>query len=194
MDIDIDVKSSFVPKDTFDVVYASIVETDDLRKHPAGVYFQTMSVDAETNLAAIPYNKAEELGYYKIDMLHLSLLNNFISKNEIRELLKQEPDWRVLEDEQTVSRLFQIKKHFDIVSKVRPTSVEELADVLALIRPNKRRLLDAYLRSPKEIREKYLYVREEGDKTSFRKSHAIAYALTIKLQMNSIKINNLYEY
>lgn len=194
MDIDIDVKSSFVPKDIFDVVYASIVETDALRKHPAGVYFQMMSVDTETNLSAIPYNKAEELGYYKIDMLHLSLLNNFISKGEIRELLKQEPDWRVLEDEQTVSQLFQIKKHFDIVSKVKPTSVEELADVLALIRPNKRRLLDAYLRSPKEIREKYLYVREEGDKTSFRKSHSIAYALTIKLQMNSIKINNLYEY
>lgn len=194
MDIDIDVKSSFVPKDVFDIVHASIVENGDLRKHPAGVYFQIMPVDYDTNLAAIPYDKAEELGYFKIDMLHLSLLNNFVNKAEIKELLKQEPDWAMLEDKNIVTQLFQIKKHFDVVSQVKPTSVEELADVLALIRPNKRNLLEAYLKARKTVREKYLYVRDEGDRTSFRKSHAIAYALTIKLQMNYLKINSLYEY
>jgi len=178
----------------FGVVNASIVENGELRKHPAGVYFQSIPVDKETDLAAIPYNKAQECGYYKVDLLHLSLLNNFIDKNEIREFLKKEPDWQMLEDREIVVQLFQIKNHFDVVSRVKPKSVQQLADVLALIRPNKRKLLDAYLRSPDIIREKYLYVRDEGDKTSFRRSHAVAYALTIKLQMNYLKINSLYEY
>ena len=97
MDIDIDFKPDFNPLDYFkDAVRASRVEKGELRPHPAGAYLQEMPKDPLTNLAAIPFDEAEELGYFKIDFLHISLLEDFESKEEIRALLKLEPDWSLL--------------------------------------------------------------------------------------------------
>lgn len=188
MDIDIDFRTDFDPLNLFpNAVRASMVKTEQLVKHPAGVYFQTMPKDILTSLAAIPYSEAEELGFTKIDFLHLSFLDNFENKNEIRVLLKTEPDWFLLESAEVVKKLFQLHKHFDLVSQVKPRSVIELADCVALIRPFKRKLLNVYLKERNVIRDNFLYKREEGDKTSFKKCHAIAYALTIVLQLHLIK-------
>ena len=92
MDIDLDLKTDFDPLELFDAVRASMIKNDDLIKHNVGVYFQSIPVDSMTGLAAIPYKQAEEEGYFKIDFLHLSLLDVFDSKEEIRELLKLEPE------------------------------------------------------------------------------------------------------
>lgn len=187
MDIDIDLKPDFNPDKIFNVVHASIVENGELRKHPAGVYFQNIPIDPESGLSAIPYKEAEAIGFLKIDLLHLSLLNNFKSKKEMRRLLKKEPNWKLLEDENIVSQLFHIGNHFDIVSRVKPTSVLELSDILALIRPGKRPLLDDYLRSPADMREE-LYTKRIN--TDMRKAHTIPYALLIVLQLHLIERQN----
>lgn len=188
MDVDIDFPTTFEPETLFrTAVRASMIKNGDLVKHPAGMYFQTMPKDVATGLAAIPYDKAEQLGYTKVDFLHLSILNEFESKREIRVLLQTPPDWHLLESAVVVSKLFQIHKHYDLLQQVKPRSVEQLADCIALIRPLKRKLLSAYLKEPKVVRDRLLYVREEGDKTSFKKCHAIAYALTIVLQLHLIK-------
>ena len=39
MDIDLDLKTDFDPKEIFDVVRASMVKDNDLVKHNVGVYF-----------------------------------------------------------------------------------------------------------------------------------------------------------
>ena len=187
MDIDLDLKTDFDPLEIFkEATRASMVKNNDLVKHNVGVYFQTIPIDAMTGLAAIPYEQAEEVGYFKVDFLHLSLLDVFESKKEIRELLKIEPDWSLLMRPDIVPKLFQISKQYDLVSKLAPKSVQELADVIALMRPGKRHLVNAYLKDKTLIREE-LYRKPDDEKYYFKKSHSVAYALNIVLQLHLIK-------
>ncbi len=187
MDVDIDFKTNFDPLDYFDqAVRASRIFNDELVKHPAGAYLQNIPVDEMTGLSAIPFKDAEELEYFKIDFLHLSLLDNFTTKNQIRKLVDVEPDWGLLYSAENVQKLFQIHKHYELIFKVKPTSVQELADCIALIRPAKRHLLDAYTQEPDLIRTE-LYRKPDDDKYHFKKPHAIAYAVTIVLQLHLIK-------
>lgn len=187
MDIDIDLPTKFDPLDYFpQVVRASMVDKGELKKHPAGVYFQHMAKDKVTNLAAIPYDQAEELGYFKFDFLHLSVLDYFENKDEIRALLKIEPDWNILQDEEQVQKLFQVHRHYNILKQTNPHSVQELADTIALIRPGKRHLLNAYNKNKHLVRTE-LYRREADGQYYFKKGHAISYALTIVLQLHLIK-------
>ncbi len=169
------------------MVLASRVQDGQLVKHQVGVYFQGVARDPVTGLSAIPYEEAEEIGFVKIDMLHLSLLNYFENKKQIRTLIKRDPDWNLLRDRTVVEKLFQIRKHFDVINKIRPKSVLELADATAIIRPGKRYLLDAYLKDREKIRDKILYEKTEDGSNYFKKSHAVAYALNIVLQLHLIK-------
>lgn len=187
MDIDIDLQTNFDPLDIFkEATRASMVKNNDLIKHNVGVYFQSIPIDSMTGLAAIPYQQAEEVGYFKVDFLHLSLLDVFETKEEIRELLKLEPDWSLLLKEDVVEKLFQIHRQYNLVSKLAPKSVEELADCIALMRPGKRHLVDAYIKDKTLIREE-LYRKPEDGKYYFKKPHAISYALNIVLQLHLIK-------
>ena len=187
MDIDIDLPKSFDPDEYFQITHALMVEDGDTRKHPAGVYFQNIPRDAESGLAAIPYKKTEDLGFTKIDLLHLALLENFDSKAQIKSLLKREPDWSILDDPEKVKTLFHIGNHFDVVNRVKPTSVLQLADIMALIRPGKRKLLDAYINNPEQTREELYTKRINSD---MRKAHAVSYALLIVLQLHLIGAEN----
>jgi len=190
MDIDIDFKTDFDPLEYFPTaVYASRVDNGELKKHPAGAYLQNIAKDKVTGLSAIPFEQAEELGYFKIDFLHLSLLDIFENKEEIRALLKREPDWTLLENQETVEKLFQIHRHFDIIYKIKPQSIEELADTIALIRPGKRHLLESYInpQTRKIIREEIYRKPDDPEKYYFKRAHALAYALNIVLQLHLIK-------
>ena len=187
MDIDIDLKTDFNPNDYFNITHASMVENGHLKKHPAGVYFQFIPEDKVTGLSAIPYKESEDIGFLKIDMLHLSLLNEFSNKSQIRELLKKEPNWSLLEDENIVKKLFHIGNHFDVVEIIKPKSVLELSDILALIRPGKRKLLEEYIESPEKTRKELYTKRINSD---MRKSHTIPYALLIVLQLHLLENSN----
>jgi len=186
MDIDIDFKPNFNPLDYFDGVRASRVEKGELRKHPAGVYLQSIPKDPITKLAAIPFEEAEELGYFKIDFLHISLLDDFDSKEEIRALLAMEPDWSILDKQENVEKLFQIGRQFDVVQTIKPKSIEDLCDVVAIFRPGKKHLLRHYTAN-KEFIRKELYKKPDKEKAYyFKKSHSLAYAMNIVLQMHLI--------
>jgi len=189
MDIDIDTQSKFNPKDIFpNVTLASMVENGELIKHHVGVYFQNIPKDKQTGLAAIPFREAEDVGFFKIDFLHLTALDCFESKEEIRTLLRIEPDWNLLTIPSVVKKLFQIRDHFEVVDMIKPRSIQELADCIALIRPGKRYLLNAYLKDKKIIRKE---IYKATDKYFFKKSHATAYSATIVLQLHLIKIGLL---
>lgn len=187
MDIDIDFDSSFDPRKIMrEAIAASQVRNGELVKHACGHYFQTMPIDEHTGLAAIPYEEAEALGFFKIDFLHLNgIFEHFESKDEIRKLIKHAPKWSILQDESQVEKLFQLKKHAELLKRIKPQSVEELADCIALIRPGKKYMIDKYAASTdrKSLR-KELY--SKVDQPYYKKSHAISYALTIVLQMHLI--------
>lgn len=187
MDIDIDLQTKFKPTEYFDnATVASMLSKDELVKHPCGAYFQNIAQDPTTQLAAIPYKEAQQLGYFKIDFLHLSVLDDFTSKEEIRALMKVAPDWDLLLDEEQVSKLFHIKNHFDLINRIRPTNVHELGDAIALIRPGRKHLLDKYMQDKEFVRDHMLYVKNADDEYSFKRSHSIAYAFNIILQLHLI--------
>jgi DNA polymerase III alpha subunit len=184
VDIDIDVVPSFdVTRHFPTATKASVLNGDKLLSHPCGAYFQSIPSDPITKLAAIPYEQAEELGYFKLDFLHVNVYRHFKSREEIKELIKLDPPWELMKSPSVVSQLFQLGKHYDLLQELKPTSVQELADVLALIRPSKRNLIKLYQRDRKYTRT-LLYTIDEGDAYAFKKAHAIAYALVVVLQLH----------
>lgn len=185
MDIDIDVSNNEVARSVLaNVIRASIIENNDIKPHTVGIYLQNIPIDRLTGVAAIPYNLAENYGYSKVDILHLKFLENFKSKSEIKKLLRVEPDWNLLIDDSAITRLFHLSKHGDVLKAIKPKNVEELADTLAIIRPNKKCLLSKYIQNKRATRTE-LYTKSHA--SDLRKSHAVAYALIIVLQLHLIK-------
>jgi len=186
MDIDIDVPTSIDVRKLFPTaVVASMFQRGDLAKHPCGHYFENVPVDPLTGLSAIPYERAEELGFMKIDFLHMSFLDEFVDKADVLKYANQEPDWSLLREREVVEGLFQLRNSWEYLDRIRPTCVQTLADTIAIIRPAKRILLLDYLKNPESTRVR-LYKRSADDKTSFRRSHAIAYAHVVVMQLNKI--------
>ena len=102
--------------------------------------------------------------------------------NKLEELISKEPNWDLLLDEKVVKKLFHIHDHIDILRKLQPRSVEQLAAVLAIIRPAKRQLLEE---TWQQIEQKVWQKPVDGT-YYFKKSHAISYAILIVMQLNSI--------
>ena len=184
-DIDIDTRTDFDPTEIFpDAVRASRIMDGKILPHPCGYYLQNIPQDSETDLAAIPYQEAEELGWEKIDFLHLSIYDHFESRHEIEVLLQKEPNWDLLKDKEVVGKLFQLSKHWNTVRRMEITTIEELAAAIALIRPGpvKANLLEDYLMGyPVDIYR-------TDNREFFKRSHAIAYAHVIWLQLHLIEI------
>lgn len=178
-----------------DTIQASRVDDGELKKHNVGWYFQTIPIDPVTNLAAIPYKEAEAYGFFKIDFLHINVYDHFNSKKEIRELVNKEPDWDLLLNEDHYTNLFQISRHYELVSRIKPRSIPELADCIAIIRPGARSLLDAYTNADDVDRKKMrvLIYESTNDKFTFKKSHAHAYAMTVVLQLHVIKSSEIFQ-
>ena len=183
-DVDIDTSPDFKPEKYFPWVRAAVVKDGKVQPHPVGVYPQAMAVDPFTGLAAIPYEEAEDLGYLKVDFLHLNIYQHFTSRQEIEELLQKQPDWTLLQMPSTWSKLFQLAKHGDLLQKVKPKNVEELADCMALIRPGKKALLGLYLKE-REACRRGLYAKDD-EGYQFKKSHSLAYAMVVVLQLHLI--------
>ena len=140
-DIDIDVKDRDVLLEKLKHIPASIINDGEIKKHNTGVYFTDIPVHPFTNTANIDYKEAEDRGYFKLDILNVSVYEKVKDDKHLQQLVDQTPDWSLLEHKEIVEQLFHIHNHFDIVNTLKPKSVEQLAAVLAIIRPAKRHLL-----------------------------------------------------
>ncbi len=164
-------------------VRASRMEADKkLVKHNTGVYLQEVPVDIEKNLCSTPYNQAEEQGYFKIDFLNVGIYNGVRDEEHLTQLMNQEPLWDLLEQDEFSNMLFHVNGHGEILRTMKPRSVEQLAAVLAMIRPAKRNLIG---KSWDEVMDDVWTSPSNGD-YYFKKSHATAYAIAIMVQMNLI--------
>jgi DNA polymerase III alpha subunit len=181
-DVDIDFYDREQALKLFKNTPASIIKDDTIEKHKTGVYFHNTPVDPITGYSSLDYKKAEERGYFKIDCLNVSIYKDIMSETELVELMIQEPDWDMLKDKATVDQLFHLNGHYDIVSKLEPKTIEQLAAVLAIIRPAKRGLM--YKDWSTILQE--VWVRPKDGSYFFKKSHAVAYAHAIVVQMNLI--------
>ena len=161
---------------------ATIIKEDKTDKHKTGVYFHSVPQHPVTGHSSLDYKVAEDRGYFKIDMLNVNIYKHVASEQELVELMIKEPDWDMLEDKKIVDELFHLNGHFDIVSKLKPKTIEQLASVLAIIRPAKRYLLK---QNWDDIKTNVWRKPADGS-YFFKKSHAIAYAHAIVVQMNLI--------
>ena len=159
---------------------ATMIKEGKTEKHKTGVYFHAVPEHPVTKHASLDYKNAEDRGYFKIDMLNVNIYKDVKSEQELVELMIQEPDWDMLKDPKVVENLFHLNGHFKIVSSLEPKNIEQLAAVLAIIRPAKRGLMyKDWVEIMKEV-----WVKPKDGSYFFKKSHAVAYAQAIVVQMN----------
>jgi len=180
-DIDIDLKNREDVLSKLQHISASII-TNTVKKHNTGVYFHNIPHDPSTNLSTISYKEAEDLGYFKIDLLNVNIYEHVKNEAHLNTLLKRVPDWDLLVHKEIVQQLFHIHDHYDIVAQMQPRSIDQLAMVLAIIRPAKRNLLGQQWLTI----EKQVWLKPNDNSYYFKKSHAISYAYAIIVQLNSL--------
>ena len=181
-DIDIDFVDRDSALDLFKHIKASRVDEGKLVKHNTGVYLHEVPVKAVENLCAVPYEEAEQRNYFKIDFLNVGIYKGVRDEAHLIQLMETEPLWDLLLDDEFIQNLFHVNGHGSILRQSKPKSIEQLAAVLAMIRPAKRYLIGKdWTTIMTEV-----WTRPENDDYFFKKSHATAYAVAIVVQMNLI--------
>jgi hypothetical protein len=160
------------------------------QRHKTGVYFHPVPVDPYTGWCDLDYQQAEQAGFFKVDLLNVGLYQQVKNKQHLEELAAREPLWDLLEQPDFTSLLFHVSNHSDILRTMKPTCIEQLAAVLAMIRPAKRYLVgQSWDRVMREV-----WTKPAGDEYYFKKSHGTAYAVAIVAQMNLICEQISYGY
>jgi len=183
--IDFDVDIDMANRDDFlrlvDHIPASIKEANgNYVKHNTGVYFQTIPSFPLDGFSAVDYETAEEEGWFKVDVLNNNIYKGIKDEAHLNHLLEVEPLWELLEHEEIVTQLFHIGNYSKILAQYKPTSIEELAMILAIIRPGKKHLVG---KDWKEI-AKEVWIKPTDGSYYFKHSHAVAYAVAICVQLN----------
>lgn len=180
MDVDIDFADrSKLLKDLLHIP-ASIIKNNEIKKHNTGVYFQDIPVDPITGCASLTTAQAETYGYFKLDFLNLHIYDKIRNEQHLLELMNRPPLWEILNEPSIVDNLFHLNGNFDIVNKLQPRSLEQLAVVLAIKLPCKRYLIG---KSWDEI-YKEIWIPNNNGEMQFKKAHSISYAMVIIVQMN----------
>ena len=181
-DIDIDFANRSLALDKFKHVTASIEDNGTFKKHNTGIYCTSVPYNPITGLCTIDYKQAEDRGYFKIDFLNVSVYDSVNSKEHLTKLMETEPIWELLLEDDFVNKLFHVNGHGSILREMKPTNIEQLAAILAMIRPVKRSLIGKeWTTVMKEV-----WTKPENDEYFFKKAHAIAYAHVVVVQMNLI--------
>lgn len=180
-DIDIDLKNRDDLLEILDHTPASVIRQNELTRHPVGVYLQRVPINPINGVCSIEYEEAEARGYIKFDFLNVYIYEGVRNESHLLQLMNKEPIWDMPLDTEISSTLFQLTGDYtaSILQKMRPKSVEQLAMVIALIRPGKSHLIG---RRWEEIEKEIWRPTKEG--YYFKKSHGISYALAIVVQMN----------
>jgi DNA polymerase III alpha subunit len=189
-DIDIDFADRSRALSLFEHTVASRDEHGAVKAHNTGIYVTPIPKDYRSNLSTIDYKTAEDRGYFKIDFLNVGIYSGIKDEEHLTRLLNQEPLWDLLEDDSFTDLLFHVNGHGSLLRQMKPSSIEELAMCLALIRPAKRHLIG---KTWTEISGEIWTKPENGD-YYFKKAHAVAYAAAIVVQMNLICEQISYEY
>jgi len=189
-DIDIDFADRELALKKIKYTRAMRQEGSEIKPHNTGIYVTAIPRDARENIATIDYKTAEDRGYFKIDFLNVGIYEGIRNEEHLVQLMNTEPLWDLLEDDSFTDLLFHVNGYGNILRQMKPTSVEQLAMLLALIRPAKRHLLG---KTWTEIGQE-IWTKPENDEYYFKKAHAVAYAQAVVVQMNLICEQVSYGY
>jgi len=150
------------------------------KKHNTGVYVTEIPHNPVDNLSTIDYKTAEDRGYFKLDFLNVSIYKDVRDEAHLQELMNKEPLWELLEHQEFVDQVFHLSGHSDICKQMKPHTIEQLAAVLAVIRPAKRHLIgqdwDTVLSE--------VWTKPENNEYYFKKAHSLSYAFAVIVHMN----------
>lgn len=177
MDIDIDFADRNV---ILSKIQHRVAKLDTGKKHNTGVYVTEIPHNPIDNLSTIDYKTAEDRGYFKLDFLNVGIYKGINDEQHLVKLINTVPMWDLLEHSEFVDQLFHVSGHSKILTKLKPTSIEQLAAVLAIIRPAKRYLVD----SDWDTIHKEVWTKPENDQYFFKKSHAVSYAMAVVVHIN----------
>lgn len=181
-DIDIDFGDRSRALALLDHTAASINRDDHWVAHNTGIYVTDVPVDPFTGRASLDYEAAETRGYMKLDFLNVSLYTQIKNEEHLAELIAQEPDWASLYDPEFCGRLIHIGNHYKTLIKMPEAvnSIPRMAMFLSVIRPAKRHLIGL----PWAEVARTVWDRPAEEEYYFKKSHAVAYAHLVCVNMN----------
>jgi DNA polymerase III alpha subunit len=189
-DIDIDFADRDLALSRIKHIRASRLDRNDIVPHNTGIYLQSIPVNPLANLSTIDYKTAEDRGYFKLDFLNVSIYKDVRDEEHLKTLMETEPLWDLLEQDDFSSLLFHINGHGSILRQMKPTSILQLAAVLAMIRPAKRHLIGENWTTVMET----IWTKPTDGEYYFKKAHAVAYAMAVVVQMNLICEGISYGY
>jgi hypothetical protein len=152
-----------------------------VRRHNSGVYVTDIPYDPVNRCAAIDYETAEQLGYFKIDLLNMSVYQLVTSPEHYATAVTTEPDWSKLwQDPEWAQQLAHVGNYTDLLNAMRPDTIPRMAAFISVIRPGKAHLQ----RQPWATVFDSVWDGDESRGYTFKKSHAISYAALVALHMN----------
>ena len=190
MDIDIDFPDR---KKILDLIKHIPARLEDGKKHNTGVYCHEIPYNPITDTASIDYKSAEERGYFKIDLLNVGAYVGVRDELHLTQLLDTEPLWDLLYEKEVCDQLFHVNGYHNLLNELKPTSIIELAMVLAMIRPGKKHLIPICKEKGFQSINNEIWTKSE-DSYFFKKAHAISYASVIVVQLNLICEKISYGY
>ena len=158
------------------------------RIHNSGVYVTDIPRDPINNFASIEYNEAESRGYFKIDFLNMGVYQLVQSPNHYQEMIDATPLWdRLWQDTAWASQLVHVGNYTELLQKMQPKNIPQMAAFISIIRPGKAHLQN------KPWKEVFESVWDGNDSLgyTFKKSHAISYAALVALHMNLLNTTNV---
>ena len=154
-----------------------------VRRHNSGVYVTDIPYDPVNGCAAIDYEQAARLGYFKIDLLNMSVYQLIKNPEHYQEMTTKEPPWeRLCIDAEWVKKLVHVGNYTELLMNMKPDSIPRMAAFISIIRPGKSHLQN---KPWKEVFES-VWDGDESKGYTFKKSHAISYAVLVALHMNLI--------
>jgi len=180
-DIDIDMPNRDALLKLIQHVPARMEIDKQVRRHNSGIYVTDIPRDPVHGCAAIDYESAESRGYFKIDLLNMSVYSLVQSPKHYETMLSKEPPWSKLwTDRPWASQLVHVGNYVDLLAQMRPDSIPRMAAFISIIRPGKAHL------QRRPWNEVFASV-WDGDTSrgyTFKKSHAVSYAALVALHMN----------
>lgn len=179
-DIDIDVPNR-------DAVLALIQHTaarqSNGRRHNSGIYVTDIPYDPVTGYSALDYETAEARGYFKIDLLNMSVYNLVRDPAHYEAMLAADPPWtRLWTDPKWAQQLVHVGNYTDLLKSMQPDSIVRMAAFISVIRPGKAHLQN----QPWDRVFESVWDGDDSRGYTFKHSHAVGYAALVSLHMNLI--------
>lgn len=180
-DIDIDLADREQVLKLIRAVPARQNSQDQARKHNSGVYVTDIPWDPVNACAAIDYETAEGLGYFKIDLLNMTVYQLIKDQDHYDRMLTQTPPWsRLWTDPEWAKNLVHIGNYTDLLKSMRPDTIPRMAAFISIIRPGKAHLQN----QPWDVVFDSVWDGDDSKGFVFKKSHAVSYAVLVALHMN----------